>query len=323
MLSIPPTTIWSWLIDISVCVASICRILSLQKNTYGTDATWTMAPVFIWSCVEPFVGIICACLPTFGPFFRRWWAKVRTMRSSNSRSTNPSAEHPSTITTWLRKPRAKKPPKDSLFSINDFSCVDEVELMNVINATQSLRDEAVSDHHDVERGDSSGITVQQDVDVTWDKYKTGKKRWSVFNCYKHGPGRTKSSLALLVANMLWCSLRCTTFALFCVQYKIESTVVIYWQFAIEILRGKLLVWKHRGRHNYDITTEYVEIMHSTDTGYSVSCISSCISGLVSWGRFVVLQRRVFHLARPNDPCNMGAVLCTPRYVTCDTNWQEL
>jgi hypothetical protein len=157
-------------------VASICRIIALHKNTHGTDATWTMAPVFIWSCVEPFVGIICACLPTFGPFFRRWWSKARTGRSSNSRSTNPSAEHPPATTTWLRKPRAKKPPKDSLFSTNGFSCVDEVELMNDINATRSLRDEAVSDHHDMERGDSScAITVRQDVDVTWDKFKTGKK----------------------------------------------------------------------------------------------------------------------------------------------------
>ncbi|OQE24859.1 hypothetical protein PENFLA_c009G01654 [Penicillium flavigenum] len=159
-----------------VCVASICRIIALHKNTHGTDATWTMAPVFIWSCVEPFVGIICACLPTFGPFFRRWWSKARTGRSSNSRSTNPSAEHPPATTTWLRKPRAKKPPKDSLFSTNGFSCVDEVELMNDINATRSLRDEAVSDHHDMERGDAScAITVRQDVDVTWDKFKTGKK----------------------------------------------------------------------------------------------------------------------------------------------------
>lgn len=48
--------------------------------------------------------------------------------------------------------------------------------MNDINATRSLTDEGVSDHHDMERGDSScAITVQQDVDVTWDKYKTGKK----------------------------------------------------------------------------------------------------------------------------------------------------
>lgn len=175
----PPTTLTLILangkFDLSVCVASICRIIALHKNTHGTDATWTMAPVFIWSCVEPFVGIVCACLPTFGPFFRRWWSKARTGRSANSRSTNPSAEHPPATTAWPRKPRAKRPPKDSLFSTNGFSCVDEVELMNDINATRSLRDEAVSDH-DMERGDSScAITVRQDVDVTWDKYEPGKK----------------------------------------------------------------------------------------------------------------------------------------------------
>ncbi|KAJ5815873.1 hypothetical protein N7447_008106 [Penicillium robsamsonii] len=154
-----------------VCAASICRIISLRENTQGTDATWTIAPVFIWSSVEPFVGIICACLPTFGPFFRRWWSRVRT-RSSKNRSTDPSAEQSSETATWLRKPRVKKPTKDSLFSINDFGCVDEVQLMNDINATRSLGDEAASVHQDVERG---CITVQQDVDVTWAKYKTGKK----------------------------------------------------------------------------------------------------------------------------------------------------
>ncbi|KAJ5360911.1 hypothetical protein N7517_010102 [Penicillium concentricum] len=165
-----------------VCVASICRIITLQDNTHGTDATWTIAPVFIWSSVEPFVGIICACLPTFGPFFRRWWSKVRT-RSSNGRSTDPNAELSSETTTWLRKPRVKKPAKDSLFSINDFGCVDEVQLMNDINATRSLGDEAASDHQDVERG---CITVQQDVEVTWAKYKTGKKADLAFKYHK-GP----------------------------------------------------------------------------------------------------------------------------------------
>ncbi|EKG11379.1 hypothetical protein MPH_11540 [Macrophomina phaseolina MS6] len=40
-----------------------------------------MTPVFLWSSIEPFVGIICACLPTFGPYYRKWWTKVHSTLS--------------------------------------------------------------------------------------------------------------------------------------------------------------------------------------------------------------------------------------------------
>jgi hypothetical protein len=43
-----------------------------------------MADVFIWSCCEPFIGIVCACLPTLTPFFRRWWAALRTRHNGSS-----------------------------------------------------------------------------------------------------------------------------------------------------------------------------------------------------------------------------------------------
>lgn len=34
-----------------------------------------MGAVFVWSCVEPFVGIFCACLPTYPPLLRLLWKK--------------------------------------------------------------------------------------------------------------------------------------------------------------------------------------------------------------------------------------------------------
>lgn len=58
----------------SVCVAGVVRVVFLYKHTHSNDPSWTIAPVFMWSCVEPFIGIVCACLPTFSPLFRRWWA---------------------------------------------------------------------------------------------------------------------------------------------------------------------------------------------------------------------------------------------------------
>lgn len=79
-----------------VCVASIVRIVTLERNVKSSDPTWTISPVFVWSCVEPFIGIVCACLPTFAPFFRRWWAVVRTKGSSGpGKNAYPSGSGPS------------------------------------------------------------------------------------------------------------------------------------------------------------------------------------------------------------------------------------
>ncbi|KAK4132182.1 hypothetical protein BT67DRAFT_463869 [Trichocladium antarcticum] len=47
------------------------------------DFTWAMSKVFIWSCCEPFVGIMCACLPTYAPLVRRWWTAAQS-RPANS-----------------------------------------------------------------------------------------------------------------------------------------------------------------------------------------------------------------------------------------------
>ena len=79
----------------SVCIASVVRIVTLENNVKSSDPTWTMSPVFVWSCVEPFIGIVCACLPTFAPFFRRWWAVVRTKGSSGPKQVYPSDSGPS------------------------------------------------------------------------------------------------------------------------------------------------------------------------------------------------------------------------------------
>jgi len=58
-----------------VCVASAIRIFMMDKLVHSPDFTWAMAKVFIWSCCEPFVGIVCACLPTYAPLVRRFWRR--------------------------------------------------------------------------------------------------------------------------------------------------------------------------------------------------------------------------------------------------------
>ncbi|KAL2003541.1 hypothetical protein VTN02DRAFT_3431 [Thermoascus thermophilus] len=141
-----------------VCVAGIVRIIMLHRITVGTDPTWTMAAVFVWSCVEPFIGIVCACLPTFAPFFRRWWSNVRTGKLSNSDSSRSKIGRESgSRLEWGRNKNA------------DYSNLgphgDEVQLTNEITGpATSMRTKESDEELSV---GMNGITVSQDVDITW------------------------------------------------------------------------------------------------------------------------------------------------------------
>lgn len=54
----------------SVCVASIVCIYFMTLLSRSLDITWIMGDVFIWSSVEPCIGIVCACLPTLQPLLK-------------------------------------------------------------------------------------------------------------------------------------------------------------------------------------------------------------------------------------------------------------
>ncbi|KAF3760259.1 hypothetical protein M406DRAFT_231142, partial [Cryphonectria parasitica EP155] len=58
-----------FILGLFVCIAGALRgkILSLLSVS---DFTWVTACSLMYTCVEPMVGIICACLPTYAIFFR-------------------------------------------------------------------------------------------------------------------------------------------------------------------------------------------------------------------------------------------------------------
>lgn len=60
-----------------VCVFGIIRCTAVGEAN-AIDPTWTNVKGGIWSAVELSVGIICACLPTFGPLFGRIMPGTRT-----------------------------------------------------------------------------------------------------------------------------------------------------------------------------------------------------------------------------------------------------
>jgi hypothetical protein len=59
------------LIASSVCVASVMRIYYLQVLRTSTDVTYSMGNVFIWSSVEPAIGIVSLCLISLRPALQK------------------------------------------------------------------------------------------------------------------------------------------------------------------------------------------------------------------------------------------------------------
>lgn len=50
-----------------------------------------MGPVFIWSAIEPSIGIVCACLPHLAPLWKLARLKVTTASNSNKSDVNTSS----------------------------------------------------------------------------------------------------------------------------------------------------------------------------------------------------------------------------------------
>ena len=56
----------------SACIAAIIRIVFLSRGTTSfVDFTYIEVDSLNWSLIEPCVGIVCACLPTLRPLFRK------------------------------------------------------------------------------------------------------------------------------------------------------------------------------------------------------------------------------------------------------------
>lgn len=76
----------------------------MNRLVLSADFTWATSQVFIWSCIEPFVGILCACLPTYAPLVRRWYSttKSRVGRSAQSGEAYPRSSERQVKGYWTR-----------------------------------------------------------------------------------------------------------------------------------------------------------------------------------------------------------------------------
>ncbi|KAJ5456046.1 uncharacterized protein N7458_004310 [Penicillium daleae] len=71
-----------------VCISSVVRIYYISRISKSNDFTWVMKQPFIWSCVEPCLGIIAACLVPLWPFFRYVQNQLFRWPLSNAHQNN-------------------------------------------------------------------------------------------------------------------------------------------------------------------------------------------------------------------------------------------
>lgn len=64
----------------SAPIAGVQRVITMKIALTGYDLTWELSCAYVWTCAEPMVGIICACLPTYAILFRRMQSAYRARK---------------------------------------------------------------------------------------------------------------------------------------------------------------------------------------------------------------------------------------------------
>lgn len=92
----------------SVIIVSIIRIITVLKQDYNSvDFTWDMYPVVMWTGVEMFTAIICACLPSMKPILN--FLRTRHLFPPRSSGDQPSGHHRGPSFTFLNRRQRRGP----------------------------------------------------------------------------------------------------------------------------------------------------------------------------------------------------------------------
>lgn len=141
----------------SACVASIARVITFNQIDFG-DVTYTIVDASIWSTIEQSVGIICACLLTYQPLFRRIFSKPRGYSDNPYTGRTPSK---AVRMLHLSSESASKGPRD--VGNAGFSRLDEEHglgssVTTRVTATHRasneapagiVMDQAIEQHHEI------------------------------------------------------------------------------------------------------------------------------------------------------------------------------
>lgn len=92
------------------------RIITITRLVRTTDISWAKSDVFIWSSVEPSIGIISGCLPTLRPLLLHvlasWFNYIPSERSSSGKGSRSISLQP--IETIGKKRTRKISKQDTL-----------------------------------------------------------------------------------------------------------------------------------------------------------------------------------------------------------------
>ncbi|KAF9700472.1 hypothetical protein EKO04_001789 [Ascochyta lentis] len=123
-----------------VCFASMYRIITITRLVQSSDISWAKSDVFIWSSVEPSIGIISGCLPTLRPLLLHllssWFNFIPSERSSSGKGPHSISLHP--IET-IGKKRTRKISKQDTLNGSQFTELNDDADTNEQGRTQHSR----------------------------------------------------------------------------------------------------------------------------------------------------------------------------------------
>ncbi|KAL5119955.1 hypothetical protein ACEQ8H_002053 [Pleosporales sp. CAS-2024a] len=136
-----------------VCFASLYRIITITRLVRTDDISWAKSDVFIWSSVEPSIGIISGCLPTMRPllleFLSPWRKLIPPSKKSSSAGSGKSARpYPlNALETISRKRTRKVSNQDELDTLHFTQLDDESELKEGVTVTRESETAANKRNH--------------------------------------------------------------------------------------------------------------------------------------------------------------------------------
>lgn len=131
----------------SVCFASLYRIITITRLVQSRDISWAKSDVFIWSSVEPSIGIISGCLPTLRPLLMYILESCfqfvpSTRKSSSGKGSRTYPMNPlETISKKRTRKISKKDDLESTSFTNFTQLEDEVEDDNKGIVTAVMRED--------------------------------------------------------------------------------------------------------------------------------------------------------------------------------------
>lgn len=138
---------------LSTCIAGVLRCYAVKLMTENIDVPWNFGRGFIWSSIEPSLGIIAACLPTLRPLVRYLFPKI-AFTSNNKRSQYKNSE-----------PGLSSKPRE-FYRLQDGGSFppngDEIALTNDIRKGPGYSNTELDPEHDP----GYSITVQREILLT-------------------------------------------------------------------------------------------------------------------------------------------------------------